>query len=336
MTDQIITPVLNTETASPGDIITIDVNYETADPSEAPALGTVFRLHWDSSQLEFDPATGLENIFPFGVQPTGGIEEDVEDFDGDPDTDKYFIQSWIDTSNSWPNLLDPAPTLYTASFTALEGFSGSTIDFSSDLDQLPPDFEFVSTSATIEGEGAPPPPQIFDVIQGTSDDDTREGTPQNNVLIGLAGDDILNAIGGEDILFGGSGDDNLDGGMGDDLIYGGQGNDLILGGSGNDTLIGEAGQDFMLGGSGSDLFVFSGMGATQILAQVDVLVDFNVAEDTIGLDGGLTRGNIELEGLGTNTAVKLAFDGGIIAILNRVRPDQLTDNNFQSANIGLF
>ncbi|MGK7904429.1 MAG: calcium-binding protein, partial [Hormoscilla sp.] len=191
--------------------------------------------------------------------------------------------------------------------------------------------------ATIADDDGPPmPPQIVDVIQGTSLEDTLDGTPQNNVLIGLAGDDIVNAIGGEDLLFGGSGDDNLDGGMGDDLIYGGDGNDLIFGGSGNDTLIGEAGQDFMLGGSGSDIFVLSQDFATPILAQADAIVDFNVEEDAIGLDVGLTRDDIILEGLGTNTAITLAEDNSILAIVNRVTPDQLTDDNFQSVNIGLF
>ena len=66
-----------------------------------------------------------------------------------------------------------------------------------------------------------------------------------------------------------------------DNLFGDGGNDSLWGGGGDDVLDGGADADVMRGGSGKDFFVFSTvLGA----ANVDSILDFNVADDTMRLD----------------------------------------------------
>ncbi|MBC6455918.1 MAG: cadherin-like domain-containing protein [Hormoscilla sp. SP5CHS1] len=116
-----ITPSEPTKAVVPNNPVSFDVNYSTA-PAETPTTGIAFRMHWDSSQVALDPVTGLTNRFPLGAQPTGVEDDPVTNgaLDGDPNTDKYILQAWIDANGNWPN--NSNPTLYTANFTALPGF----------------------------------------------------------------------------------------------------------------------------------------------------------------------------------------------------------------------
>ena len=144
-----VTPSEPTKAAVPNTSVSFDVNYST-DPAETPTSGMVFRMHWDSSQVAFDPVTGLTNRFSFGAQSTGVIEDDPVTnggLDGDPNTDKYILQAWIDASGNWPN--NSNPTLYTANFTALPGFEGTRINFSANPDNLPANSTFVPSSIAL-------------------------------------------------------------------------------------------------------------------------------------------------------------------------------------------
>ena len=91
-----------------------------------------------------------------------------------------------------------------------------------------------------------------------SGDISGTGNALNNVILGNTGSNVLN---------GGAGDDTLDGGAGNDRLYGGAGNDRLTGGFGNDS------------------FVFNT--ALNAATNVDTIVDFNVAQDTIRLDNAL-------------------------------------------------
>ena len=69
-------------------------------------------------------------------------------------------------------------------------------------------------------------------------------------------------------------------------LMGTSGNDLIDGKGGNDTLWGMNGSDVLIGGSGKDTFVFASAGSNALKLgsnNVDVIVDFNPADDTIQL-----------------------------------------------------
>ena len=87
------------------------------------------------------------------------------------------------------------------------------------------------------------------------------GSSYNDTLVGSAA---------ANSLIGGGGHDQLNGVAGADTVDGGAGYDIVNGGSGNDQLI---------GGAGGDRFRFdSALSAT---ANVDVIADFSVADDTI-------------------------------------------------------
>ncbi|MDH5722645.1 MAG: VWA domain-containing protein [Alphaproteobacteria bacterium] len=73
------------------------------------------------------------------------------------------------------------------------------------------------------------------------------------------------------------GNDTLFGGAGDDLIFGQEGDDIITGGSGNDTLY---------GGTGADRFIFDAVDEG-----IDIIKDFDAAEDSIDLTSVLTTYN---------------------------------------------
>ncbi|MEM9503598.1 MAG: hypothetical protein AAGA01_06535 [Cyanobacteria bacterium P01_E01_bin.43] len=94
-------------------------------------------------------------------------------------------------------------------------------------------------------------------------------------------DDIINAQGGNDTVRGRSGDD---------LLRGGSGDDTLSGGRGSDRLWGDAGFDVLIGGSDSDTFVLAaGAGS-------DIIVDFEVGTDFIGLADNLTANDLAFAG----------------------------------------
>ena len=102
----------------------------------------------------------------------------------------------------------------------------------------------------------------YNLVNGTSGNDTLDGTSAEDQLMGLGGDDILNGLDGDDLLDGGIGLDTLTGGAGADKLIGGDGNDVLIGGFTSqigaqpgdlaDEILGGAGNDVMFGGDGND------------------------------------------------------------------------------------
>jgi len=184
-----ITPSESTKAAAPNTSVSFDVNY-SAEPAETPTTGIAFRMHWDSSQVAFDPVTGLTNRFSLGAQPTNVVEDDPVTnggLDGDPNTDKYILQTWIDANGNWPNISNP--TLYTANFTTLPDFEGTKINFSPDPDNLP---NFVSSSIAltsslstqdIDGNG------VIDVL--------TDGIIVIRYILGFSGETLIKGASGE-------------------------------------------------------------------------------------------------------------------------------------------
>ncbi len=140
------------------------------------------------------------------------------------------------------------------------------------------------------------------VFVGTEADEEFTGTNGVDYLYGYYGNDRLFGLGGTDILRGSFGTDYLDGGDGsdgisgnddDDTIFGGNGLDIIRGDDGQDTIDGGGGDDIisggfggdtLTGGEGADIFVYA-TGKNSIARRVDVITDFNPAEDRIDLSG---------------------------------------------------
>ena len=93
---------------------------------------------------------------------------------------------------------------------------------------------------------------------------TGSGNNLNNTITGNAGNNYLYGRGGNDYL------------------YGRGGNDILVGGGGNDILVGNGGNDTLKGGRGADRFDF----IKPSVEGVDIIVDFSVAQDTIGIYNG--------------------------------------------------
>lgn len=74
----------------------------------------------------------------------------------------------------------------------------------------------------------------FEIVVGSSSDDTITGNGLDNFLFGNGGHDTISGSDGDDMLFGQVGDDELRGDGGDDVLIGGAGNDIQRGGLGND------------------------------------------------------------------------------------------------------
>ena len=144
------------------------------------------------------------------------------------------------------------------------------------------------------------------VGQGSSslskDDLTQIGTSLNDTLIGGMENDVLIGLGG------------------DDKLVGRQGDDVLKGGDGRDYLHGGVGQDILFGGNGRDLFVLN-PGAKQ-----DIIRDFEVGQDQLGLTRGISTNNLDILQQGNNTLIKVGDTA--VALLRGINTNQITDNHF--------
>ncbi len=109
----------------------------------------------------------------------------------------------------------------------------------------------------------------------------------------LTGTAVIRLTGNElgQTISGNNGANIIVGGGGNDLLAGYGGNDTLDGGAGNDVLYGGVGNDTLTGGVGIDYFAFHS--ALDPVTNVDRIVDFSVAADTIWLY------NAVMAGLGT-------------------------------------
>ena len=146
-------------------------------------------------------------------------------------------------------------------------------------------------------------------VVGTGDADTLAGGDGDQSISGGDGDDVLRGdrnnrnpqgrADGDDAIFGGAGNDRIGGKGGDDLLFGDEGDDQIWGDDGDDLLHGGLGNDTLTGdnfsgGQGSDTFAFATGHGT------DIITDFEVGTDVIGLIGDLSFGAITQTVQGTD------------------------------------
>ncbi|WP_445505202.1 hypothetical protein [Microvirga sp. G4-2] len=103
----------------------------------------------------------------------------------------------------------------------------------------------------------------------------------------LAGDEVnLTGTGTASIYLTGNALSNvIKGNTGANRIIGNAGNDKLYGNGGNDKLYGSTGNDVLTGGTGKDAFVFHTKPNAQ--TNLDKIVDFNPADDTIWLDNAV-------------------------------------------------
>ena len=139
--------------------------------------------------------------------------------------------------------------------------------------------------------------------------------------MGIASDTIIEQVNGSkfaDVIIGNAAANALLGMDGNDTIDGGAGNDAINGGNGNDTLT---------GGSGADVFIFNGkLSASK---NVDVITDFNPADDVIYLENAIfkaLKATGELaESMFTSNTSGVALDSSDRVIYNSATGDLLYD-----------
>ena len=92
-----------------------------------------------------------------------------------------------------------------------------------------------------------------------------------------------------------------------DTIIGNSGNDILVGGLGNDVLRGGLGKDTMTGGAGLDTFRFET--APSASTNLDTIVDFSLADDTIELENAIFTA---LTATGALNATSFRSGAGII------------------------
>jgi subtilisin family serine protease/methionine-rich copper-binding protein CopC len=193
---QTITPDFDSATAGnqttkgfrPNNPVGVDVKYSTSDNNSTLASSFGFKLHYNSSQLNF---VNFTNPLSTPVTPTIGTPEtDTANEDNDPATDKVVNVAWLNFSGAaWPNTALPA-NLYKANFTASPTYTGTRVNFSSN--NASPGYSFSPTSAVLTLA----PPVSLDADGNNAAQGATDGILIARHLFGFAGTTLTNgAIG---------------------------------------------------------------------------------------------------------------------------------------------
>ncbi|MCA1904108.1 MAG: 5'-nucleotidase C-terminal domain-containing protein [Cyanobacteria bacterium KgW148] len=165
---------------------------------------------------------------------------------------------------------------------------------------------------------------------GTAGNDTLTGGNTAQLIRGLDGNDRITGGPGNDRINGNGGNDTIFGGAGADFLFGGKGDDVLNGGEGADVLSGDLGNDTLTGGPGPDIFLIaSGRGT-------DTITDFQDQIDKLGLYLGLTFANLTIRGAGSNTEIVLTSNNEVLAVLQGVAPNLITQADFVTASSAIL
>jgi hypothetical protein len=141
---QAVKPTPLTQTVGGNAPVSIDVNY-TTEPVNSSLTGLGLRMHFNSSLLVF---AALDNVLQNGLIGQQPPVDDVQDFDGDPSTDKYVLVSWADINGQWPG--GSLPTrLFTARFTSGSPVEDTTTRVNFTASSAAAGWEFVPTPAEV-------------------------------------------------------------------------------------------------------------------------------------------------------------------------------------------
>jgi Ca2+-binding RTX toxin-like protein len=141
-------------------------------------------------------------------------------------------------------------------------------------------------------------------VSGNASDNNITGTSLSNQINGANGNDTISGLGG------------------DDFIAGDRGADRLIGGNGDDTLFGGLGNDRLIGSGGRDIFVLqSGNGR-------DTITDFQNGQDFIGLSGGLSFSDLDINQITNASQIIVSSTQEILVNLNNITADQITATDF--------
>ncbi|MBE9127252.1 MULTISPECIES: calcium-binding protein [unclassified Coleofasciculus] len=197
-----------------------------------------------------------------------------------------------------------------------------------------PKNEIIDPKEILEGKTIPTTPTTpsreTDTLKGTNLSETLVAKPQGSQVNGLDGQDLLaggvgndklNGDAGHDRLWGHEGTNQLNGGTGHDQLYGGTGSDSILGNAGNDQLYGGAGDDLLDGGLGNDILT-GGLGRDTFVLTPgegrDLIRDFQIGEDKLGLSDGLSLGQLSITQRGSQAWIVDTTQNELLARLEGV------------------
>lgn len=244
----------------------------------------------------------------------------------DADADPLTLSATLTGGTPLPSWLSFDPTTRTFSGTPAAGNVGT---LSLDLTANDGFGGIITDTFTLTINPAPIIP-----VNGSNESDTLGGTEDRDRIFGWGGHDLLSGNLGDDEIWGGDGNDRLHGQAGDDslygdagtdqiygdagndILYGGLGDDLLHGGAGNDVLWGNEGSDRLTGGDGADIFVLTPQGN-------DLIQDFRLGEDQIGLAGGLALGQLGITQRFSQTWIRDTSTSQLLARLEGVNAANL-------------
>jgi hypothetical protein len=107
-----VVSISNTPNAARGRTITFDISYDvTSNENQLTGLG--LRLHYDSSKLELIEVNNL--LVTDNIINGASSQEDDNDYDANPITDKFVSVAWASLFGNWPNVELPT-TLFSITF----------------------------------------------------------------------------------------------------------------------------------------------------------------------------------------------------------------------------
>ncbi len=151
------------------------MGYGTANPCADHLTGLGLRLHWDSRRLAFVSLTG---VYQGALAAVGPAETDSADGDVDPATDRFVQVAWADLDGAWPGSGCAGPTLYTANFRTLAGFTATTaIRFSASSTAAGYTLGAVAAMVELDTDGDGIPDTTDPDDDGDQVPDTRDNCP---------------------------------------------------------------------------------------------------------------------------------------------------------------
>ncbi|MFM6212022.1 Ig-like domain-containing protein, partial [Planktothrix sp.] len=161
---QNITASASTQNVAPGSSVSIDAKYSTSDNSSSLPSSFGFKLHYDSSKLNFVDFAN-PGVLSSPVAPTIGTPvDDTANEDNDTSTDKVINVAWLNLNGvNWPNVAAPT-TLYKANFTALPTFTTGSAKVNFSSQNASPGYTFQGTGTVISADSTAPTASSFSPV----------------------------------------------------------------------------------------------------------------------------------------------------------------------------